>query len=82
MTIPIPIYLAVPNRDTPGNHVRWSAGQKARFIGESGVIHDVTILTGVPVEHAAVPGTMCMDVSFDGDGSQLGCVKASALRLR
>jgi hypothetical protein len=77
MKVPIPIYIAHPTRDTPGNNVRFTAGQRARFLGENGE-REVVVISGEPVGHDAAPGVACLEVMFD-DGA--GCVDARKLRL-
>jgi hypothetical protein len=77
----IPVLLAHPTRDTPGDAIRWKAGQKAIFHGGSGKSYDVHVISGDFVGHAAVPGDLCIEVRFE-DGSGVGCVLARKLRLR
>ena len=80
VSVPIPVLLACPTRDTPGDAIGWKVGQKAVFWGESGR-HDVVVINGNFVGHDAVPGELCMEVTFE-DGSGDGCVLARRLRLR
>jgi hypothetical protein len=80
MSVPIPVLLAHPTRDTPGDAVRWRVGQRAVFWGCSGK-HDVVVTSDGFVGHEAVPGELCVEVLFE-DGSGAGCVLARKLRLR
>lgn len=81
MTVPIPCYIAHPTSQTNGENVRWRAGQKARFTGNTGRVSIVTIMTGEPVSVMAAPGTLCMEVTFDEENDEPYCVRASQLRI-
>jgi hypothetical protein len=81
MEVPIPILFACPTAETPGDCIRWSPGQKAVFFGKRGRI-PVTVISGEFVGHDAVPGKLCLEVTFDQENDAAGCVLASALRLR
>lgn len=77
MKVEIPVLLAHPSRDTPGDHIRWSPGQKAVFGTKR---EPVTIISGEFVGHVAAPGKLCIEVTFE-DGTA-NCVLASSLRLK
>jgi hypothetical protein len=81
MTVAIPVLLACPTADTTGDHIGWSPGQRATFLGNKGP-RPVTIMTGKFVGHDAVPNQLCLEVTFDDENDVAGCVLASALRLR
>lgn len=75
--------IAHPTPLTPGDRIRWSAGQKAWFLSDHIGRHKVTVVTGEFTGHEAVPGELCLEVSFDDDEKRSpGCVRASSLRLR
>ena len=82
-TIPIPIYLAYPTRETNGENVRWRPGQKARFLRADGGETIVTIMTGdLVTAEGAPPGVPLIEVTFDEEGGVAYCVRAAQLRLR
>jgi hypothetical protein len=82
MEVPIPVLFAHPTSETPGNCINWSPGQPAIFLTKSGACRPVTIISGKFVGHDQVPGQLCLEVAFEEEGGKLGCVLASALRLR
>lgn len=75
MSVPIPVLLSAPTRDTPGDAIRWKRDQKAWLKQQSGRA-PVTIVSGEFVGHDAVPGVLCIEVAFDEENGTLGCVNS------
>jgi hypothetical protein len=80
-SVPIPVYLAQPTPETRGDNIKWSAGQRATFLGDNGP-EPVTVITGERVGHLAAPGVACIEVAFESEGGKAYCVAAHKLRLK
>ncbi len=76
----IPVYIAHPTSETNGENIRWMPGQKAKFIGNNGIVL-VTIMTGERVHAEGAGDAICIEVTFDDEGGTAYCVRAAQLRL-
>lgn len=75
---PIPIYYSRFTPGITGDWVSWGIGEKAVWVTKSGVRHNVTIRSG-PVVHAAAPGKVCREVTFDDEGPDMQAIDAAGL---